>query len=71
LETVIKVNPSELNSNLLKKIKSFIGNKDNVDVTISLHEYDPEYVSELDKSIEQAERGEVVSMTMEEFVVLK
>ncbi len=34
METVIKVNPSELNSSLLNKIKNFIGDKENVNVTI-------------------------------------
>ena len=36
METIINVSPSELNIKLLKKIKDFIGNKQNVDVTISL-----------------------------------
>jgi hypothetical protein len=68
METVIKVTPSELNSSLMNKIKKFIGNK-NVDVTISLREFDPAYADELDLSIEQAESGqELISMTMEEFV---
>ena len=69
METIIKVTPSELNSTLLKKIKKFIGNKDNVDVTISFHEFDPDYVDSLDRSIEHAESGkELISMTMEEFI---
>ena len=68
METVIKVSPSELNTNLLDKIKSFIGNKKNIDVTISLKEFDPDYADSLDHSISQAESGDIVSMTMEEFV---
>lgn len=69
METIIKVRPSELNETLLEKIKKFIGGKDNVDVTISLREYDKSYVDELDKSINEAERGEnLVSFTMEEFM---
>jgi hypothetical protein len=66
METVIKVNPSELDSNLLNKIKKFIGKNKNVDVTISLREFDAAYSDTLNQSIEQAEE-EVVSMTMEEF----
>jgi len=58
METIIKINPSELNQTLLDKIKSFIGNKDNVDVTISLKEFDREYADTLNKSIDQAEAGE-------------
>ena len=69
METVIRVNPSELNSSLLNKIKKFIGGKENVDVIISLREFDPAYDEALDRSIEQAEKGEeIVSMSMEEFV---
>ncbi len=68
METVININPSELNLSLLNKIKKFIGKKDNVDVTISLREFDPAYSDALERSIEQAENGDVISMTMEEFV---
>lgn len=68
METVIKINPSELNAGLIDKIKSFIGNKKNIDVTISLKEFDPDYADALDRSILQAETGDVISMTMEEFV---
>lgn len=67
METVIKVNPSELDLDLLNKIKKFIGNKNNVDVTISLLEFDPVYSDILNHSIQQAD-DEIVSMTMEEFV---
>jgi hypothetical protein len=69
METVIKVSPSELNVSLLNKIKKIIGNKENVDVTISLREFDPTYADALDRSLEQAEnKREIVSMTMEEFI---
>ena len=69
METVITVTPAELDAGLLKKIKKFIGKKNNVDVVISLREYDPAYVEALEKSIDQAETGaEIISMTMEEFV---
>ena len=68
METIIKIHPSELNGNLLNKIHEFIGDKENVDVTISLKEYDPAYVEDLNHSIEQAESGKVLSFTMEEFV---
>jgi len=34
METVIKVSPNELNATLLQKIKKFIGNNNNIDVTI-------------------------------------
>ena len=68
METVIKVSPAELDSSLLDRIKNFIGNKKNIDVTISLKEYDIEYADELERSIAQIETGDVISMTMEEFI---
>jgi hypothetical protein len=69
METIIKVNPSELNENLLDKIKKFIGGKDNIDVTISLREFDREYVNVLDRSIEEAEKDkELVTFTMDDFM---
>ncbi|HWR33998.1 MAG TPA: hypothetical protein VN451_10740 [Chitinophagaceae bacterium] len=69
METIIKVHPSELNMNLLSKIKDFIGSKENIDVTISLKEFDPVYLEELNKSIGYAEHSqEIITMSMEEFV---
>lgn len=69
METIIKVAPSELNENLLDKIKKFIGSKDNVDVTISLREFDGEYAMALDRSIEEAEDAkELVTFTMKDFM---
>jgi hypothetical protein len=69
METIIKVRPSELNETLLEKINKFIGGKDNIDVTISLKEYDKNYVDELDQSIGDAEKEEnLISFTMEEFM---
>ena len=69
METIIKVSPEELNESLLEKIKKFIGSKKNVDVTISLKEYDKNYVDDLDKSISEAEKREnFISLTMEEFM---
>ncbi|MBS1504934.1 MAG: hypothetical protein JST32_22935, partial [Bacteroidetes bacterium] len=59
----------ELDENLLNKIKKFIGKKNNIDVTISLREFDPDYADALDRSLEQAEKGEnLVSFTMEDFM---
>ena len=69
METVIRLKVSELNISLLNKIKEFVGEKKNIDVTISLHEYDTEYVDDLNRSIEQANREQdLISMTMEEFI---
>jgi hypothetical protein len=68
METIIKIHPDELTKSLLTKIRKFIGGKENVDITISVKEFDPEYADALHSSIEQVEKGEVISMTMEEFV---
>ncbi|MCX6206430.1 MAG: hypothetical protein NTZ19_09295 [Bacteroidetes bacterium] len=69
METIIKVNPSELNMSLIDKIKSFIGSKENIDVTISLREFDTMFQEELDISLEQSKNPkEIISMTMEEFI---
>lgn len=69
METIIKLSPAELNSTLLSKLRKLIGSKKNVDVTISVKEYDEQYAAELDSSIEQAESGQnLVTLSMEEFI---
>lgn len=67
METVIRLHPSELDLNLLNKIQLFIGKKKNVDVVISICEYDPNYLESLDNSIRESEQN-TISMTMEEFL---
>ncbi|MBC7888053.1 MAG: hypothetical protein H7Z13_09185 [Ferruginibacter sp.] len=69
METIIKVNPSELNMGFLDKIKTFIGNRNNIDVTISLKEFDIGYAEALDHSIEEAENEQhLVTFSMEDFM---
>jgi hypothetical protein len=68
METIIKIHPDELNKTLLNKIRKFIGKKENIDITISVKEFDPAYADALDTSIKQVENGDVISLTMEEFV---
>lgn len=52
-----------------RKIKAFIGGKNNVDLTISLNEYDPSYADSLSGSIKEAESSEnLLTFTMEEFM---
>jgi hypothetical protein len=75
METIIKVNSSELNKSLLDKIRKFIGNKENAEITISItsakehsrNETREQYFARLDKSIENLETGNVVSFTTDEF----
>ena len=72
METIIKVSPSELNESLIDKIRKFIAGKDNIDITISLKEFDTEYVDALNQSIKEAESGQnLVSFTMEDFMAYK
>jgi hypothetical protein len=69
METVIKVSLTNSMQPFYKKIKKFIGNSNNIGVTICLCEFDPAYTEMPDQSIYQAESGEgKVSMTMEDFV---
>ena len=69
METIIKVKPSELNNQLIDKIKQFIGDRNNINVTISLREENDDYMSELSKSIEQSHFEEdLVNFSMEDFM---
>ena len=69
METIIKVSPSELNAGLLSKIRKIIGKKDNIDVTISLKEYDAAYAEALERSIDEAESGQnLISFTRKDFM---
>ncbi|MEO7310748.1 MAG: hypothetical protein ABIX01_10130 [Chitinophagaceae bacterium] len=69
METVIKISPSEINDTLIDTLKHLINGKQNIDVTISLQEYDAQYANALTDSIEQAETGEnLVSFAMEDFM---
>ena len=71
METIIKVHPSELNSSLLNKIHHFISDKQNIDITISLKEFDPLFADDLNRSINEAEANDVISFTMEKFISYK
>jgi hypothetical protein len=69
VETIIRVTPSELNEKLLEQIRRFIDGKDNVDITVSLKEYNREYVGALEHSIEEAENEDgLVTFSMEDFM---
>lgn len=69
METTIKISPSELDQNLLEKIKAFIGTKENVDVTISIREFNDDYADALEQSINEAENPlDLVSFKMDDFM---
>lgn len=69
MEAIIKVHPSELDMKLLNKLREFIGDKEHIDVTISLKEYDAVYREALNRSIESAENNSgLISFTMEDFM---
>lgn len=67
METVIKVNESELNDSLLKKLKNLISDLDNPKIEIHITEgLTSEFFKKLDASIKQSEEGKVISFTMDE-----
>lgn len=73
METIIKINPSELNESLLDKIRNLISGKENAEIIISVQDTPPkkylrnetrdEYFARLNKSIEQLEKGNVISFS--------
>jgi hypothetical protein len=75
METVIKINLSELNASLLDKIRNLISGNDDAEITISVqdtpskkylrNETREEYFARLNKSIEQLKKGNVISFTPE------
>lgn len=68
METIIRIRPSELNVNLLNKIKEFIGEKEDIDIVISLTETN-NYNEALTQSIKSAEgESNLISFTMEDFM---
>ncbi|MEO8149402.1 MAG: hypothetical protein ABI723_17285 [Bacteroidia bacterium] len=67
METFIRIRKEELNDNLVKKLLSLISGVKNPEITIRISNgSNSEYFDDLDASIKQFERGEVVSFTMEE-----
>ncbi len=59
-----------MDKKLLDKIKDFISGKENVDVTISIREFDRDYAEILNKSLAEAETGDnLLTFTMEDFMI--
>ena len=77
METVIKLKPAELNSDLLNLLKKIIGKDNDINITINLTpatnsnklrtETEKEYFLKLDESIKQVNEVKVVSFTGKEF----
>jgi len=78
METLIKLNPSEINQNLLKVLKTFLNGRNNFEITINVKEVQennfstaepkPEYKKKLDAAINNIENGKnLVSFTFDEF----
>ncbi len=68
METVIKVDKNELNNALLEKLKSFVEGLKHPVITIKISDSDnKKYLETLENSVEEFERGDVISFTMEEF----
>ena len=71
METIIKLSPNELNVGLLDRIRNFIGEKQNVNITISFKETEEDYASVLNRSIQQTENNDLISFSMEDFMEYK
>lgn len=76
MNTTIELMSYEFNEEVFERIKSFLGNKSNAKVFISINdspkEFPPtetreEYFARLDKSIKDAEEGKFVTFTWKEF----
>ncbi len=69
MEAVIKLKPEELTSGILSKIREMIGERNNMEVTITVRDKSEEYLSIIDRSIHdlKTEKG-LTTFTMEEFL---
>ena len=76
METLIRVRPDELKMDLLDKIRGLIQGNESFEIIIhvkeksypNLYEEAPsEYLSRLDKSIEDKKEGRTLAFTMDEF----
>jgi len=69
METVIKIRSKELDNKLFKKIKEFVSDKKNLDITISISDSKEKYLNELDESIKQLEqKDKLITFTLQEFL---
>ena len=48
METIIKMRASELDSKMLDRLREFIGDKENADITITIKEFDYDFMDDLD-----------------------
>lgn len=71
METIIKLSPNELNAGLLDKIRNFIGDKQNINISISFKEMEEDYATVLNRSIQQVEGNDIISFSMEDFMKYK
>ena len=72
METVIRLRLSELSSETILKVKKMVaaatsGGDPEVNIIVDLNDDSNAYFKKLNESIEQIERGEATSFTMEEF----
>lgn len=76
MEAVIKVRPEELKTDLFDLLKSMVKNRENLEIIIQvkertdqliMNEPTDEYLTTLEKSIEDRANSRTVSFTMEEF----
>ena len=77
METIIKIDPAELNESLLDKIRNLLTGRDNPLITITIQdkpskshlrsETREEYFARLDQSLVNIEKGNTISFTPEAF----
>lgn len=48
METIMKMRASELDSKMLDRLREFIGDKENADITITIKEFDYDFMDDLD-----------------------
>jgi len=77
METIIKIHPVEFTSSLLENIQKMLMGKKDAEITISIqdkpqkkhlrNETRDEYFARLNESINQLEKGNVITFTAESF----
>lgn len=67
MEAIIKVQANELDNNLIEKLKTMLSGLKNPEIEIRISDDgNSEYFRQLDNSIKQYDRGEVINFSKEE-----
>ncbi|MEP7129319.1 MAG: hypothetical protein ABI729_10640 [Chitinophagales bacterium] len=69
METVIKIRAKEFDNKLFKKIRDFVSDQKNMDITISIGDSSERILNDLDKSIQQLDqKDKLIAFTSKEFL---